>query len=436
MLTKGNPSLPILIVGGGLAGAALAQVLKANAVPFQIFERDGGPSTRGQGWAVALTECLPRLTALLPSYLGDIHCTSVNATISALDVGAVLHSNTGDVIMKLGGAPAGQPHHLIRASRERLRTFLWQDLDIQTNKRFSHYVEGPGDVTAYFTDGTSATGSLLIGIDGAHSAVRSQLLSQTAKPASFIPIIGTVTLSPDEFEPVHAKGSAAVIAGDDNLRWLLSLISIEPDRSSASYFYAVCYHAENILQETAWLQTATESELFDKAIALTTTQPKFFRDILQKSGPENIHHPPLRFVEFEPPASLPRGRVTLAGDAAHTMMPFKGAGANTAFLDICELAELLIAAKDQHGVDLGDAMVLQRLLQRYERVTLPRAKAMVAGSAATGKGMEEILGAGKSMAPLRPGQQIVQEKMVSLAVERKEEGEDVDDIQRESCITQ
>lgn len=48
----------ILIVGAGLAGLALAQILKSNGISFQIFERDQAPNSRLQGWAVALTQCV------------------------------------------------------------------------------------------------------------------------------------------------------------------------------------------------------------------------------------------------------------------------------------------------------------------------------------------------------------------------------------------
>lgn len=46
----------VLIIGGGLGGLALAQVLHHHNVPFELFERDEAPSTRKQGWAVALVE--------------------------------------------------------------------------------------------------------------------------------------------------------------------------------------------------------------------------------------------------------------------------------------------------------------------------------------------------------------------------------------------
>lgn len=53
----------ILIIGAGLGGLVLAQILLANNVPFEIFERDESTSSRNQGWAVALVEYV-RATSL------------------------------------------------------------------------------------------------------------------------------------------------------------------------------------------------------------------------------------------------------------------------------------------------------------------------------------------------------------------------------------
>lgn len=46
----------VLIIGAGLGGLALAQILHNQDVPFELFERDEAPSARKQGWAVALVE--------------------------------------------------------------------------------------------------------------------------------------------------------------------------------------------------------------------------------------------------------------------------------------------------------------------------------------------------------------------------------------------
>jgi 2-polyprenyl-6-methoxyphenol hydroxylase-like FAD-dependent oxidoreductase len=54
-----EPTTKVLIIGSGLAGSALAQILRKENVQFEIFERDDG--TRPQGWTIALDELVEPL---------------------------------------------------------------------------------------------------------------------------------------------------------------------------------------------------------------------------------------------------------------------------------------------------------------------------------------------------------------------------------------
>ncbi|MDQ2882671.1 MAG: hypothetical protein M3Y48_16140 [Actinomycetota bacterium] len=58
-----------------------------------------------------------------------------------------------------------------------LRQLLLSDLDdtVHFGKTFTHYEQHEDKVTAFFDDGSCATGDLLVGADGAGSAVRQQL---------------------------------------------------------------------------------------------------------------------------------------------------------------------------------------------------------------------------------------------------------------------
>lgn len=46
----------VLIVGAGLGGLALAQVLMKHGVEFEIFDRDESEFSRRQGWAIGINK--------------------------------------------------------------------------------------------------------------------------------------------------------------------------------------------------------------------------------------------------------------------------------------------------------------------------------------------------------------------------------------------
>ena len=46
----------VLIIGAGISGLTLAQLLRKQGIPFEIFERDANPSARGTGYALGLYE--------------------------------------------------------------------------------------------------------------------------------------------------------------------------------------------------------------------------------------------------------------------------------------------------------------------------------------------------------------------------------------------
>lgn len=60
---------------------------------------------------------------------------------------------------------------------------------IQYAKAFRRYelIDDGTSVTAYFEDGSSASGTVLVGTDGAHSAVRSTLLGHEKSERSPLP---------------------------------------------------------------------------------------------------------------------------------------------------------------------------------------------------------------------------------------------------------
>ncbi len=322
---------------------------------------------------------LQDLRTLLPPDLGDMRQASVNHAIPDLDRIALLNASTGEHLATIGGVPVDEPGHLLRVGRERLRHYLWQNLPVTLGKKFSHYTEDLSGVTAHFEDGSTAQGSLLVAADGAHSRVRAQLLGDEyqLKQSNLIPIVGVCDLPREIYEPFHKFASAGIICSGPNVRYLIGTREVKEDRSSASYYYALCLRSQNDDVDSAWAATASQQALYDRARQVTKDMPPLLRSIVEHTGPEHIPTPPLRFNEFVPPAFLPRGRITLLGDAAHSMIPFCLAGANTAVQDACDLGRLIAeGVRQKQEVDW--------VLHVYEKKMLPRGRKNVLASRAVG----------------------------------------------------
>lgn len=113
--------------------------------------------------------------------------------------------------------------------------------------------------------------------------------------------------------------------------------------------------------------------------------------LLASTRPEDVTGYPVLDRDV-PPADAFRGapgsRVTLLGDAAHPMCPFKGQGANQALLDALSLARLLagvLAPAPRGGAACAPPPeAVAHALEAYEREMLPRAARVVAASRENG----------------------------------------------------
>lgn len=73
---------------------------------------------------------------------------------------------------------------IVRINRWRLRDWLATNIPIQYNKRVARIEENEDSVTAHFSDGTSATGDILVGAEGPHSPSTSKTMPMSTDGAS------------------------------------------------------------------------------------------------------------------------------------------------------------------------------------------------------------------------------------------------------------
>ncbi len=195
------PFVDIAIIGGGPGGLALAQGLKKNGIDTAVFERDPVRADYVQGFRMRIRQRgIDALQANLPAHLYEIFLDTLGLAPTenlALDE----QFNRLDDAGRSGGEP--EDTHIEKSvSRITLRQILLSGLDhiFQTGKHFCHYELQPdGTVIAHFVDGSAVRANLLVGADGAGSAVRRQLLPDlTSIDTGVRRLAGKITLQDAE----------------------------------------------------------------------------------------------------------------------------------------------------------------------------------------------------------------------------------------------
>jgi 2-polyprenyl-6-methoxyphenol hydroxylase-like FAD-dependent oxidoreductase len=365
--------LHVLIVGGGLGGLCLAQGLKKAGIAVDVYERDRTPDDRLQGYRIhiepqgnrALAACLP--AELFQRYLATSGSGGSGFRIST--------DQLKELVFFRAPAAASEtdPTKLDRSvSRITLRQILLAGLEqvVHFDKAFTHYEEtADGKVTAFFADGTSASGDVLVAADGGRSRVRKQLLPESRlAPTGVVAIMGkraltdtarsllipgqldtaTSILGPQghaRFVALHDLGKrpatgAGEFGGDDPC--LHAQPGLLFDNQSDYIFWALIAR-EKKYPVPGDLQQLDGPALRQVAMQMTNSWHQRIRQLVRDSDPSTIICKPLQ--TSVPIKQWATRRVTLVGDAIHSMPPTRGIGGNTALRDAQVLCEQLIAAQ-------------------------------------------------------------------------------------------
>ncbi|NUT94905.1 MAG: FAD-dependent monooxygenase [Saccharothrix sp.] len=357
-------SIHVAVIGGGVGGLALAQGLKKAGVEVSVHERDRTPTDRLQGYRLhidphgsqALHDCLP------PHLWEKFVATAGHAA----GFGFVDDRLTPLLTLDVPQAAPERAHHSV--SRITLREILLDGLDVDFDRRFTHYEHVDGRITAHFADGSTVRCDVLVGADGANSAVRAQYLPHARRVDTGISAVaGKLPLNPD----TRAWLSRQML---DNP------LSIIP-RSAAGMFLA-----PHVLDGEGYLMWAYAADGLDtsgdlKAVvaqAIAEWHPDLKRMVAETPA-EEVAHWPIR--TSEPVAPWQPTTVTLLGDAIHSMTPMRGIGANTALRDARLLCRNLldrapldaIADYERQMRDYGFAAVKGSLRSAHQFVSGNRA---------------------------------------------------------------
>jgi 2-polyprenyl-6-methoxyphenol hydroxylase-like FAD-dependent oxidoreductase len=372
------PTTPInvIIIGAGTGGLCLAQGLKRAGIGVGVYERDRTRRDGLQGYRVGIDADGKRaLRANLPPELYQTFlatCAQRPVYANQLTHKMRFLFSAGPEMLKAGDQPPEEDRDE-SVSRMTLRQVLLTGVEdvVHFDKVFSRFEQHPdGTVTAYFEDGTSATGDVLVAADGASSRVRRQYLPNARLvDTGLIGITGKTLLTPQTkaLLPQRMLQGVSMVHGPNGFMCIFHVMQFKWDtagqpkhgigRTDAElikawpgllYDNSRDYIMWGFAAADHWLPEDVTSmhgaELQRLVLDLTGDWHPSFRRIFALGDPDSSF--PLRIRTSEPIPPWPTTSVTLLGDAIHTMTPGRGVGANTALRDARLLTRKLVEARD------------------------------------------------------------------------------------------
>lgn len=364
--------LAVAIIGAGVGGLCLAQGLKQAGVKVDVFERDPTKMSRVEGYRLslsatggrALKSCLPPKTferLAITSGEPSQGVTFLDHRMNRLLGIDFAHS---DRLSDESERPIG---------RAALRRVLLEGLDEQVHfgKKFVGYErDADGLATALFADGSTATADLLVGADGANSAVRMQLLPKAKRiETGIVAVGGKLPLS----EPLRALMPEALMRGPTPIlgpRGCFMFVSamlygdlarheVETTPNDREEYMMWGFSARcSRFEDGRVIEELNGHDLKRRVEALTADWHPTLRGLVRATDAVIVK-------SFSVKTSTPVGpwmttNVTLLGDALHNMPPFRGVGANAALWDAALLNEAIAEAA-------GGRRPLLDALADYER---------------------------------------------------------------------
>ncbi|KAL8825851.1 MAG: hypothetical protein Q9191_004164 [Dirinaria sp. TL-2023a] len=381
--------LPVLIIGAGVSGLALAQGLRQAGVPVLAFERDQALNIRSQGYRVRITsDGIAALTALLPNTL----LSRLKACCAALEPNQKDHMFNAITSATLQSPlPPQAPSETLVADRTVLRSILMTGLEpcVKFGSDFMEYEICKGGVKAKFSDDSEILGSLLVGADGARSKVRKQYLpSRQFLDTQGRMIYGKTPVSEELTERFQVARLEGMLLIQDRTQSVPLTLLLEPMRFQddplcpQDYIYWVLGtrsdHPSLASQSTSNLSPAAATAFSQQ---LTVGWHPAFRALFSLQDQMQTS---LLYINSADPSMPPwqsSSRVTLIGDAVHVMAPTAGVGATTALRDAAELAKVLTEDDGRDALRQGD--LLERI-RAFEEKMRGYAEEAIRGSARGG----------------------------------------------------
>lgn len=372
----------IAIIGGGIGGVALAVACLHRGIPFTLYERDTSFNSRSQGYGLTLQQASKAIEGLgIFSLAGGVVTTR-----------HVVHTPEGKIIGEWGlrrwkreFIENTSRRRNVHIARQTLRQLLLQNLHGSQSLKWRHALigvsnnkNGPVDLTFQVGERQEIVqADLVVGADGIRSRVRELVIQEQKAPLTYlgcIVILGICPLkslgdiksplldSATVFQTVNGRERIYMMPYDkDTIMWQLSFPMSEKEAKKLSAQGAEAMKDEACRRLFSWHDPIPQ--------------------ILTATLQTNITGYPVYDRElFDPSLLKDKGSVTVLGDAAHPMSPFKGQGANQALLDALTLARKIYVNCGQNP-QWRETGIRDCVLSDFEEEMARRSASKVEGSA-------------------------------------------------------
>ena len=347
----------IIIAGAGIGGLTAALALLQRGFDVTVFEQAPELKEVGAGIQVAANGSRVLIELGLEDRLAPVICEAAAKEVRLWNSGQTwkLFDLGVDSIRRFG-APYWMVH---RGDLHRVLLEAVQAIKpdaVVTNTQVTGFAQQGGRVTVQLADGRSATGQGLIGADGVHSRLRSQMFQ--SPQARFTGLMAWRGLAPMEklcAELQRPVGTNWIGPGGHVITY--------PIRGNELLNFV------GLVENVTWTRESwTEAGTREECRADFQGWNPLIHEVIEVMGT------PFRWalVGRDPLPVWTQGAVTLLGDACHPTLPFLAQGAIMAIEDGLIVARCLEAQPDD----------IPAALKTYESLRTERTAAIVRGSEA------------------------------------------------------
>ncbi|KAH9211598.1 hypothetical protein DL95DRAFT_510811 [Leptodontidium sp. 2 PMI_412] len=370
--------LHVIIIGAGITGLLIAQGLKASGIKYTIFDEEPTPEIRKREWTLNLHFASSDLKKLLlPNLYSRLReaYTDPNHIWKELEYTPWYNSKTGELIHRVPRTDT------INISRRRMRKLCAEGIEVNYGMRFSEVSYTGDKVTARFSDGSIVQGDLLIGADGVRSVVREKLLG--IEKAKAIPCHGNFATAIAKYDDPETalrvrsgNWEACIGYHPDGICNMVAISNVpDPGDPTTWEFNIACSvlgESPQTLDNATRLQNVRRrcqdmAEPFQSSFMEFPDRTKVFNDKL--------------YYWIPAPWDNHGGKITLAGDAAHPMPPFRGQGLAQSIRDAANLVGLLksVASSEQNKLSTIISEYEEEMIERGVQEVELSLKAMIIG---------------------------------------------------------